>query len=1644
MSRFANIGLQAVSEPSLTQEIGAGILRPIGWIGNVLDTPGSIVRGLLAGEAERAFSGILDFSDRVSGSELVYGPVGRDQFTWGGLGTEVALDPLNFFLPGATSAGKTAARASKLARTAKVAKTLGDDVIRADALTALRKLRNESFAQGTMKPGVKYGASLAEQAKLGQRSLLNLDIPFGPKIPLVRGDQAFKVLDSAGNLLSTSRWTAPVRIAYNKYLRSPLNARDPVLREANIQTDFKNKLAEAQYRQEKEQFTNDVAQLAEQVGMPVEKVHERIIKLLEGSRTKPIQGADPVELYAMKHQQAYADNLTTEMATGVPVKELDGELGYYYRLSTPEGRELLRGKEAKRIIKDATSKPLPGPFGFQRKRTATDVDLVELNDQLKKHFKVDHDFFNFDVGEVLAKRNFQSKLAVNTANYVQGVTKLLGQDAGDVSVAELLGRVQLGKSENPLVISTKLGQLPFKEVPRKERIKVLDDVARTIGFSGVRDISSLLRKETDRFRSISVPKTLSNVSVKGGDILKTQPDVDELLNFPFRPGLSQVVGGTAEYTIFGKMLDANTDAGKKLLAGVDLSKPLDDVTKKALAKRGFTAIKIGDDYLVLNPARVRLGTADEILARVPDDLKREVDALGTMTKVKTNRAVAKEFYNISKGLSEGGKKFLLTQRAKALDELFDLETRLEQYNVNGVISVGDEATVTQIIAEAEKVNDKIDQLNMALLENIAGAPIDKFKSIYDEGEIRDTLLSDATEDFDSSGNLFYADDPEVMNTVLYLDSFKQVTYPLEGYDKIHFTISAKSQDELDVPVIQSMLISGSVPPDEINKTLVKLLTDLKSIYGPINNIDAMGPNGVTPLDSLQVLPPGVGFEYARKIIDELKAKGLAPLPTGQTYLGKVQLGKLPPKSAFVPKTVDAQWGRYATDKEIEKALDKVGFTRKFIEKEVYQDALKMIRAAREPELLKGFLSSVSKINSFYRGALTSYWPAYHTRNLVSGAFMNSLAGVNGPTAYIEAFKQLADMPAEMVAKLEGLGVLHAGSYEETRRMLGQPAMKWLQNYSGINKKHISTKLLNESINPENLAITAEQVGKDVNWGEYFDFLQRSNLENYSAISPEHHAFNANISTMVAEDELLPHHADIIRYITSKMNNKLLAKINFEEMETDDWVNGTLGMASLRINPSESVNASPRPVIELAPTVTNLNQSNYYPSFYTFLHELGHVMHNQLFNQPERKEILRLSTKLGQKTKNYVPSNTNKSQLAYYKQKTEPVAEAFRASMLAKLPNSWALGMLHYSDVAALYTDVSALKHIFDNLGPTASQDFATLQTYFAKIFDPTLESWPSVKEMGYSSVQSLFDSFSKEAAIKLEAQKAFEFAKTVDPKKVFEPGLKFGQAVDNHIRMAHFLAMKKKGMTDFEAALSVKKYHFDYNDLTDFEKSVMRRVALFYTFTRKNIPLMMESYLSNPRFMQVYTRLIGETNVNIVQPNWLTDSFFLNTDDEGNQNRLSWGLPPDDISRFSPDGQGLPRFLELLISNSTPLIRMPYEFASQRDSFFGRPQEGGRFERLLRSLPSSRLTGTYTRIVDNPAKEIPRALTGAAVRSVPPWQDKLNQVDNIRNRLGELTKQGRAKTYPITVNRFGQSDPEVNELNRLMSKIQSQISEQKK
>lgn len=81
---------------------------------------------------------------------------------------------------------------------------------------------------------------------------------------------------------------------------------------------------------------------------------------------------------------------------------------------------------------------------------------------------------------------------------------------------------------------------------------------------------------------------------------------------------------------------------------------------------------------------------------------------------------------------------------------------------------------------------------------------------------------------------------------------------------------------------------------------------------------------------------------------------------------------------------------------------------------------------------------------------------------------------------------------------------------------------------------------------------------------------------------------------------------------------------------------------------------------------------------------------------------------------------------------------------------------------------------------------------------------------------------------------------------LYKGNMAVGSAVEDNAKMAHYISKIRDGYTPKQAAESVRKYLFDYGDLTWTEQNVLKRVLPFYTWTRKNVPLQVQSFFETP------------------------------------------------------------------------------------------------------------------------------------------------------------------------------------------------------
>ena len=149
----------------------------------------------------------------------------------------------------------------------------------------------------------------------------------------------------------------------------------------------------------------------------------------------------------------------------------------------------------------------------------------------------------------------------------------------------------------------------------------------------------------------------------------------------------------------------------------------------------------------------------------------------------------------------------------------------------------------------------------------------------------------------------------------------------------------------------------------------------------------------------------------------------------------------------------------------------------------------------------------------------------------------------------------------------------------------------------------------------------------------------------------------------------------------------------------------------------------------------------------------------------------------------------------------------------------------------------------------------------------------------------------------------------------------------------------KRGAVQY-ANQEVKKSLFDYSDLSEFERGVLKRFMPFYTWSRKNIPAQLESLVQNPQRLEQldiardqFEYMGGRPEEADIGPFWRGRvPIFLGKEKDGIRQVFSLlnYAPVADIERIY-EAFGDPK--ALFKDMTSPLIKVPFEQIMNYDSF---------------------------------------------------------------------------------------------------------------
>tara|TARA_R100000995_G_scaffold71800_1_gene40469 strand:- start:178 stop:1047 length:870 start_codon:yes stop_codon:yes gene_type:complete len=175
-----------------------------------------------------------------------------------------------------------------------------------------------------------------------------------------------------------------------------------------------------------------------------------------------------------------------------------------------------------------------------------------------------------------------------------------------------------------------------------------------------------------------------------------------------------------------------------------------------------------------------------------------------------------------------------------------------------------------------------------------------------------------------------------------------------------------------------------------------------------------------------------------------------------------------------------------------------------------------------------------------------------------------------------------------------------------------------------------------------------------------------------------------------------------------------------------------------------------------------------------------------------------------------------------------------------------------------------------------------------------------------------------------------------------------------------FDVLKRGDGTVEDAFDAIIKYHFDYDDLSNFERGVIKRLVPFYTWTKKALPLMFEELGNNPRKMAQYLKVKnnierGQEKDTVVPEYFIRQGGIQLPYSYKGENM--WILPDlpfkaplemlDPAMSISTDISPSERFLTAFGTTATmltPLLKSPIEWIFQRNlwkgyNFSGRYQQ---------------------------------------------------------------------------------------------------------
>lgn len=195
----------------------------------------------------------------------------------------------------------------------------------------------------------------------------------------------------------------------------------------------------------------------------------------------------------------------------------------------------------------------------------------------------------------------------------------------------------------------------------------------------------------------------------------------------------------------------------------------------------------------------------------------------------------------------------------------------------------------------------------------------------------------------------------------------------------------------------------------------------------------------------------------------------------------------------------------------------------------------------------------------------------------------------------------------------------------------------------------------------------------------------------------------------------------------------------------------------------------------------------------------------------------------------------------------------------------------------------------------------------------------------------------------------------------FEIGRRTGRAIENEARMINFMSNLKKGLDIEDAAARTKQFLFDYDNLSIFEKDVMRRLIPFYTWTKKNIALQLRELTKQPgkqaaiaKMFETLNNMFGKEQTEEERqftPDFIQQGLNILLKRSGDDRTFLVGFDLPLESAIEQVSGLLSNPFKTVMNQVSPYIKAPIEIATGRNIFLEKDIEEDDSGNFAQNLP---------------------------------------------------------------------------------------------